>query len=620
MERRLSAILAADMVGYSRLMEAEEIGTIERQKIHRRELIDPSFEKFHGRIVKEMGDGVLVEFPSAVEAVQCAVEIQRAMPERESDVPEDRKIIYRIGINLGDIIIEDEDVFGSGVNIASRLEQLAKPGGICISGTTYDHLKAQVEAGYEALGEVHVKNIEQPVRAYRVLIGPDQVGTLIEKTQKPASNRTTFAIALSISLLAMLIGGWWWAQSPAIEPVNNPKVLSLPDKPSIAILPFANLSDDMEQEYFADGFTEDLITNLAQSKEIFVTARNSAFTYKNKMVKVQAVAGDLGVRYVLEGSVRRVSSKIRITAQLIDARDGAHVWAKQYDEPIENFFDIQDALVREIAGTLLANIKMADLQRSRQKRPSEMSAHDYVLQARARYARRGASTLLEARTLAQKAIEIDPKYAPAFAILADTYNSAYILQLEGSESLERAYTAARKAFELDPYLSEAHELLGRVLLRQSRFEEAILSFKRSIELNPNRADNYASLADTLTFANRADEAIEFLKIAMRLDPFYSPRYDMYLGRAHYFVGRYNEAISELKNCAVRAPKYRPCYMYLAPAYAEAGMDKEAREAVRTLLEISPDFSISNSVTGHLPFVAESLNRYVSGLRKAGVPE
>ncbi len=296
----------------------------------------------------------------------------------------------------------------------------------------------------------------------------------------------------------------------------------LPDKPSIAILPFENLSSDPQQDYFADGFTEDVITNVAQSKEIFVIARNSTFAYKGRAVKIQQVAEELGVRYVLEGSVRRIGEKMRITAQLIDATSGTHVWAKRYDEPIGKVFDVQDELSREIAGTLVTNIRAADLAKASQKRPKDLTAYDYVLQARARWDAPGKGAKMEARAVAEQAIAIDPNYAPAYAILGTTFNSAYIVQWEGPEALDRAYEAARKAVELDPLSSAAHEVLGRVLLRREQHAAAVDAIERSIALNPNRADHYASLADVLTFANRPGEAIDFLKKAMRLDPFILP--------------------------------------------------------------------------------------------------
>lgn len=365
MERRLSAIFAADMVGYSRLIEADEIGTLERQKTHRIELIDPAFEEFHGRIVKEMGDGVLVEFPSVVEAVQCAVQIQRAMPVREAEVSNDRKITYRIGINLGDIVVEDDDIYGDGVNVAARLEALAEPGGICISGTTYDHLKAQVEVGYEALGDVKVKNLEHPVRAYKVLTDSVQKGAVVHKPGRRFDQRYWAAIGL-VLLIAIGAGGWWWSQQPDFEPADPEKfAFEIPDKPSIAVLPFDNLSGDPDKEYLGDSLTENIIAELATIPEMLIIARNSVMTYKGKPTKVQQVAEELGVQYVLEGSVQTDDDKMRVVAQLVDALDGKHLWAERYDYEVADIFAVQDDITRKLAEEMEVKLTRGEQARER---------------------------------------------------------------------------------------------------------------------------------------------------------------------------------------------------------------------------------------------------------------
>jgi adenylate cyclase len=614
----LAAILAADVVGYSRLMGLDEAGTRARFNAHLNELIEPAIADKQGRVVKTLGDGLLVEFASVVDAVQCAVGIQQGMADRNADQPEDHRMDFRIGVNLGDVIVEDDDIHGDGVNVAARLEGLAEPGAICISRAARDQIRDKLDYGLEDLGEVEVKNIARPVRAFRVL----QDGKAAKAPNRFVSGKHGLAIAAVLAVVLIAAGGIWWWQPwmERVEPTRPDRIaIPLSDKPSIAILPFANLSGDPQQEYFADGFTEDLITNVAQSKELFVIARNSTFTYKGRAVKIRQVAEELGVRYVLEGSVRRIGEKIRITAQLIDATNGAHVWAKRYDQPTAKLFDVQDEVSREIAATLLTNINKADLAKASQKRPTELSAYDYVLRARARWALPGKEAKLEARALAKNAIAIDPNYAPGYAVLGDTFNSAYIIQWEGPEALDRAYEAARQAVKLDPQLSLAHELLGRVLLRRRQHDGAIAAIKRAITLNPNLARHYASLADALTFANRPGEAIQLMQKFMRLDPFYPPRFNMYLGRAYYFSNQYDKAAAQLKTCAARAPKWRPCYMFLAPTYAEQGRQADAKRTVETLLKIAPKFSISTSVQKHLPFVPGAMEFYTSGLRKAGVP-
>lgn len=618
-ERRLAAILAADVVGYSRLMGEDEEGTLNALNAHLTELIEPRIAEYTGRIVKTTGDGLLVEFASVVDAVHCAVAVQAGMAECNSETPENRKIEFRIGINVGDVIVQDDDVYGDGVNVAARLEGLADSGGICISRAARDQIRDKLDYGLEDLGEVEVKNIARPVRAFRILRDGAAVNTPIHSMAK----KRGLALAATLAVALIAGGGLWWWQPwvERVEPTRQDRIaIPLPDKPSIAILSFENLSGDPQQDYFADGFTEDLITNVAQSKDLFVIARNSTFTYKGKAVKVRQVAEELGVRYVLEGSVRRIGENMRITAQLIDAAGGTHVWAKRYDKPVAELFGVQDEVSREIAGTLLTNIKKADLAKASQKRPTDLTAYDYVLRARARWGVPGKAAKLEARALAEKAIAIDSNYAAAYAVLGDTFNSAYITQWEGPEALDHAYEAARKAVELDPQLSSAHELLGRVFLRRGQHDDAVTAIERSVTLNPNEARHYASLADTLTFANRAEEAVELIERANRLDPFYPPRQNMYLGRAYYFSRQYDKAVTELKTCAARAPKWRPCYMYLAPAYAELGQLADAKQSVETLLKIAPKFSISTSVQKHLPFVPSAMQFYIGGLRKAGVPE
>jgi adenylate cyclase len=619
-QRKLAALLAADVAGYSRLMGADEEATLAALRRHRNDLIDPTIAKHGGRIANTAGDSVLAEFPSVVEALRCAIEIQRAMAGFNSGIPQDRRIEFRIGINVGDVMAQDGDLLGDGVNIAARLEGLAEPGGICISRAVRDQVRDRMDIGLEDMGEVAVKNIARPVRAFRVL----EDGVSVPSPAKSPASGRRWVVAAAIGVVALAAGGglWWWQPWAGSEdPARQDRLAhALPDRPSLAILPFTNLSDDRKQDYFADGFTEDLITNVAQSKELFVIARNSTFTYKGRAVKIRQVAEELGVRYVLEGSVRRVGEKMRITAQLIDATTGAHVWAKRYDEPTGKLFDIQDELSREIAGTLLANISKADHARALQKRPKDLSAYDYVLQSRARWAAGKKGPTQEARALAEKAIAADPNYAPAYAALGDALIRSYILQWDGKQALEQAYGAARKAVALDPLSPVAHELLGRVFLRRRQLDDSIASARKALSLNPNRARSYATLADALTFANRPQEAVALMQKAIRLDPLYPPLFNMYFGRALYFAKQYDKAVVELRACATRAPRWRPCYMFLSAAYAESGRIEDARRTAAELLKIAPKFSINGSVKRHLPFVPEAMAFYVRGLSKAGVPD
>ena len=380
MARRLAAILAADVVGYSRLMAVDEAGTHARLKALRQDFIEPKIAEHHGRTVKLMGDGALVEFASVVDAVQCAVEIQRGVAERHVDVPDDQRIEFRIGVNLGDVIIEGDDLYGDGVNIAARLEGLAEPGGIVISGTAFDHAKNKAEAGFRYLGRQPVKNIPEPVRAYRVLLDPAAAGMIVgEEGGRPARGRW-LAAAAALLLIAAGAGaiGWWRPWEPALEPSAT---LQLPDKPSIAVLPFENLSDDAEEEYFADGLTDDLITDLSKISGLFIIARNSVFAYKNKTVDVPDVARELGVRYVLEGSVRRAGERVRINAQLIDGTTGGHVWAERYDRDYADIFALQDQVIEEIVGALSVQLTESEQTQVTRLPTHSLEAYDYYLRA-----------------------------------------------------------------------------------------------------------------------------------------------------------------------------------------------------------------------------------------------
>jgi TolB-like protein/class 3 adenylate cyclase len=387
-ERRLTTILAADVVGYSRLMAADEAGTLTSLKALRRELIEPKTAEHHGRVVKLMGDGTLMEFGSVVDAVTFAVDVQRAMAQRNADVPEDQRITYRIGINIGDIIVEGEDIYGDGVNVAARLEGLADPGGICVSRTVFDHVQGKVDLGFDDLGEQEVKNIPKPVQVFKVLL--DSPAAEPATVAAPVAKRSLSwpLVAGGLALLIVVVGLALWQQpwSPREEPASVENMaFPLPDKPSIAVLPFANMSGDPEQEYFADGMAEDLITDLSQISGLFVISRNSAFIYKGKTVKVRQVAEELGVRYVLEGSVRRVGDEVRINAQLIDATTGGHLWAERYDGTLDDIFDLQDRVTEQIVAALAVSLTGEELAEQARHGTENAQAHDAYLQGWAHY-------------------------------------------------------------------------------------------------------------------------------------------------------------------------------------------------------------------------------------------
>jgi len=616
--RRLAAIVAADVAGYSRLVSEDEEGTLSALRSFRADLIDPKIAEFHGRIANTAGDSILIEFPSVVEALRCCIDVQRSIAEHNTDIPENRRIEFRIGINLGDVIEQDGDLLGGGVNVAARLEGLAEPGGICISRSARDQVRDLLDVTLEDMGEIEVKNIVRPVRTFRVLAEGEKAPVAKRKLPKWLWHATAALLIVVIGT-----GAWWW--QPWVERVEPARVehmaFPLPDKPSIAILPFSNMSGEKEQEYFADGITEGIITELSKFQELFVIARNSSFRFKGKSTEVREIARQLGVRYVLEGTVRKSEKTLRITAQLIIADTGTNLWAKRYDRPLTDIFAIQDEVTQEIAAILASSVKRADLTRLARKTPNELTAYDLVLRARAlTESSLSQQSVLEARVMLKKALEIDPLYAQAYVRLGRGYYRGYVNQWGGPEALDKAFEMAQRAIALDGSSASAYDFLGRVYLRRGQLDTAIATQKKAISLNPNRADSYSSLANTLTFAGDAKEAVELVKKAMRLDPFYPPIINMFLGRALYFDKQYEEAVPQLETCAARAPRFRACYMFLAPVYAELGRPEEARRVVAKLLEVAPKFTINRSVRTHLPFVSDAMQHYIQGLKKAGVPE
>ncbi len=537
MERRLSAIFAADMVGFSRLMEADEVGTLQRQVVHRAELIDPGFKEYHGRIVKEMGDGILVEFPSAVEAVQCAVIIQRGMADREASVSSEKRIQYRIGINLGDIIIEGDDIFGDGVNVAARLEQMAEPGGICISGTTFDHLKSKVEVGYESLGDVRIRNIRQAVRAYRVLTDPDQAGTVIEEERKSLTiSYRLVAIAAALTITVIAGGWWWWEKQPdnnsnvvanAVDYESNKNPTSLtkntslfPEKPSIAVLPFNNLSHDAEQGFFSDGITEDLITDLSQVSGLFVIARNTVFTYKGKAQDIQKIGNKLGVKYVLEGSVRKSGDNFRINAQLIDVQTGGHVWAQRFDRKLVDVFELQDEVVQKIVVALAVTLNPVEKERLARVKKVQPQAYIAFLRGLELMRQFSNETHIEARQYFEKSIAIDPKFARAYASLAFLHalNADTLRSDDAAKTNKLALNSAQHALKLDDSVPQTYFALISIYRNLGRLDDAISAANKAIALDPNYADAYANHAISLNYDGQYNKALQSIVYAMRLNP------------------------------------------------------------------------------------------------------
>jgi adenylate cyclase len=582
-ERRLAAILAADMVGYSRLMEADEVGTLARLKTHRLELIDPAIAKNRGRIIKTAGDGMLVEFQSVADAVHCAVEIQRRMVQRNSDVPAARWIQFRIGINLGDVIIEDGDVFGDGVNVAARLQELAEPGGICVSRAVRDQVQVgdRFDVGFHDLGEQTVKNIVRPIGTFRVVL--DQAEAAGAKADRPAAGAA-----------------------------------SRSDRPSIAVLPFANMSGDPEQEFFADGLTEDIITALSRFRELFVISRNSTFVYKGQAVSIQEFAGKVGVQYVVEGSVRKVGNRVRVTVQLIDAIADRHIWAERYDRELEDIFAIQDEVTSAIVATLPGRIEAARIDRAERKPTANMAAYEYVLTGKVLHHRSTREDNVEARRMLDRAIELDPKYAHAHAWKACVLGQAWVYGW--CESAERALVEVGEelqiALGLDDNDSDVHRIFAAWNLVQRNHDKAMYHQERALSLNPNNDLIVVQHGELLTWLGRPEEGIDWIKRAMQLNPYHPERYWNHLGRAYYAARRYPEAAQAFAK--ISAPDHAH-HAFMAAAFAQMGDATAATAHAEQVVRRAPDFSVQAYLdTLHYKRAADR-EHHREGLLKAGLP-
>jgi TolB-like protein/class 3 adenylate cyclase len=583
-QRRLAAIVSADVAGYSRLMGRDESGTLAALKSIRQEIIDPAIASHGGRIVKTTGDGLLLEFPSVVNAVRCAVEVQTAMADRTAGIAEDRRIAFRVGINIGDIIVEGDDIFGDGVNVAARLQEIAAPGGICISNRVHEDVRDRLDAAFDDGGTQALKNIARPVQVWRL---------------QPAT-----------------------AVPP--KPVPAPTALPLPDKPSIAVLPFQNMSGDSEQEYFTDGITEDIITALSRFPTLLIIARNSSFTYKGKAVDIKQVGRELGVRYVLEGSVRRGGNRIRITAQLIDASTGNHVWADRYDRELTYVFAVQDEITATITARLGTSIERVEIDASGRKSPSNLGAYDYYLRARAsRHNSSGREGGLQARAFCEKAIEIDPQFAPPYAEASYSYHREVAERWEVSrrqEAITKGLAMATRAMALDPALSIAHMTMSMLLFRARDYQGAATSGLRAIELNPNDPESYVARGNMLYYTNNSREALALFQKAQLLNPFYPPIYDYFLARCYLGHGELDHAIAHSRACLRRLPNFWPPQAILAAAYAHAGDKGEAQAALAEMIRLYPVGSLARYKQEGDYQAGPETDYLYEGLRLAGLPE
>jgi adenylate cyclase len=629
-KRKLTTILAADVEGYSRLMGDNEEATIRTLKAHR-EIIDGLIVRHDGRIFDTAGDSVLAEFGSAVEAVRAAVSIQEELKARNAELTADRQMRFRIGINVGDVIVEGNDLFGDGINVAARLEGLAQPGGICISGNVFDQVKNKLSIGFENIGPQKVKNIAEPVQTFRVIPGPVSAqGTRpIPATWKRWRTPVTAAAVVAIVAMAGAIA-WWQPWAPKVEPESAPPTAHpLPDKPSIAVLPFANISGDKEQEYFSDGITNDIITELSKFSNLFVIASNSMFTYKGKAVKVDEIGRELGVRYVLEGSVQKAFDRVRIHAQLIDAATNRHLWADRYDRDLKDVFAVQDEITKSIV-TALEVILTEDEQRRAARRYTDvLEAYDLFLRGRnyllagretGSFMRGTRQTHLQARELFERAIRLDPKFAAAYAEKSITYFFNFVMPLSREpELLGPALDAAQRAVALDASLPLAHARLSWVYLARRDHEQAIAEARRAIALDPNDAENHAQLGNILNWAGKPEEAIGFIEKAMRLNPLYPFNYLFYLGHAHLLLGHHEEAMELMNPALTRAGSFLPLRLHLAVLYQRLGRQDQADAQLSQALKTYAWSSIDDTRQRSL-YSGVLLEKYLDDLRKAGMPE
>jgi adenylate cyclase len=621
-KRKLTAIMSADVAGYSRLMGEDESATVKTLEAYK-QIMFALIKQHRGRLIDSPGDNLLAEFASVVDAVQCGVAVQNELKARNADLPENRRMQFRIGINLGDVIEEGDRIYGDGVNIAARLESLADPGGICISKTAFDQIETKLPLGYQFLGEQTVKNISKPVGAYKVLMETRVIPSEVKSKGVPDRRRkSVLAGALGVLIVIIGVGVWnfYW-RAPKIEPASVERMaFPLPDKPSIAVLPFANMSGDPEQEYFSDGITEEIITALSKIGELFVIARNSGFTYKGKPVKVQQVAEELGVRYVLEGSVRKAGNRVRITAQLVDAITGHHLWAERYDRDLKDIFALQDEITKKIITALQVQLTLGEGARLLAKGTKNIEAYMKLLQGWDYLLRMNKESNILARKMAEEVIALDPDYPRAYRLLAMTHWFDAFLRWGNSpgKSLANAEELSEKVLAMDESDSGAHTLLGYIYLLKGEHDKAIAEAERAVALAPNASGSQAALGFFLNFAGRPEEAIVWYKKAIRLDPIPIPLYYLQLGHIYRNAGRYEEAISELKKALHHNPDNLLAHLHLTGAYSSLGREEKARGEADEVLRIDPKFSLDYWAKT-IPYKNQAdKDRLVGALRKAGL--
>ena len=624
-KRKLTAILSADVAGYSRLMGDDEEATVRTITAYR-EILTNLIQQHNGKVVDSPGDNLLAEFVSVVDAVQCAVAVQKEIKARNDELPEHRKMEFRIGINLGDVIQEEDRIYGDGVNIAARLEGLSTPGGICISNTAFDHIESKLPYGYEFLGDQTVKNIAKPVGTYRVILEPRVMLAEVEKEKRVGIRIWKWAALAVVTILiigAAVASIWSFylrPSPPSAEFVSEKTVeIVLPEKPSIAVLPFVNVGDDPEYEYFSDGITEEIINNLSKVPQLFIIARNSVFTYKGTSVKVQQISRELGVKYVLEGSVRMAGDRVRITAQLVDATTGGHLWSERYDRDLKDIFSLQDEITMKILTAIRVKLTEGEQLRLYANDAENLDSYMKVLQGMAYFYRFNWESNIQARRIFEEAIALDTKNSGAYSCLGWTYIMEVWFGLVDSpeKSIEKAAELARKAQSLDDTMDFSYSLIANVYLIKRQYENAVAAAKRAVILNPNGADAHAHLGMILHYAGGRDEAISLFKKAIRLNPIPPNWYLFSLGDAYFVEQRYEEAIPVYERALHRNPGDIRALTGLAATYSMLGRTELVHATVTEILSLGPRSSVEYVKT--LPFKNESDREHlIQALHQAGL--
>ncbi len=575
MERRLAAILAADVVGYSRLIRADEEGTIAALKALRADLIDPKLAEHNGRIVKLMGDGMLVEFASVVDAVRAAVETQEAVTEHNADLPENKRIEFRVGVNLGDVVIDGDDIHGDGVNVAARLEGMAEPGGICVSGMVYEGVRDRIDVPFEDLGEQEVKNIDRPVRVYRVATARGRNWSMPEITGDPP----------------------------------------VPDKPSIIILPFLNMSRDPDQDFFADGMTEDVITELSRFRSLFVIARSTSFAFKGENIDIKDVGRRLGVQYVLEGSVRKIGNRVRITAQLIEAQSAHHGWVERYDEQLEDIFAVQDAVTEEIVSTLAGSVTKAEMAQSKRARPSSLAAYDLFIRGAALFYRFDRSVNSKAVELLKSATSTDPNFSRAYSFLCNAIWHEGLLNAKPGLNA-KAWQAGQRALEIDGGEDCTLAILGAMARGEGDRDRGRELIEEALSLNPYHPHSTILRAYQYIDDGELEEGLEWANRTMRLDPIRPPWQEHCAGLALYCLGRYEEALQSFRRTVPFTTPY--VELIMAAACGQLALHHEASDLIRGALKVLPGYTKADFSHEYRVMENSALEHIVEGLRKAGL--